>query len=203
MKRVASVGVVAITSLGLFAAACTKPRPTEPSSTTTSTVAPQAPPAVENTRVVPISGTLADGTGAVQGTYTIREFIEQGGALAAVGTFSGTVTDAAGQVKTGSQELTVPVTATAEPAAAAPGEVAAAAVDCPILHLNLAPLNLNLLGLVVDLDRVLLDIVARPGAGALLGNLLCAVTGLLDGAGLITQIVALLNQILAVLNPTP
>ena len=43
------------------------------------------------------------------------------------------------------------------------------------------PLDLDLLGLQVHLDRVVLDIVAQTGAGNLLGNLLCAVTGLLDG----------------------
>jgi hypothetical protein len=38
------------------------------------------------------------------------------------------------------------------------------------------------------------------GAGNLLGNLLCAVAGLLDGGGAVTQIVSLLNQILAILG---
>ena len=47
----------------------------------------------------------------------------------------------------------------------------------------LGPLDLNLLGLEVHLDPVVLDIVAQPGPGNLLGNLLCAVAGLLDGAG--------------------
>ena len=49
------------------------------------------------------------------------------------------------------------------------------------LHLELGPLDLDLLGLVVHLDPVHLDITAVPGAGNLLGNLLCAVAGLLDG----------------------
>ena len=49
----------------------------------------------------------------------------------------------------------------------------------------------------------MLDIIAATGAGNLLGNLLCAITGLLDGgplAGLLGQLNALLNQILDVLN---
>jgi hypothetical protein len=74
---------------------------------------------------------------------------------------------------------------------------------CNILHLVLGPLDLNLLGLVVHLNQVVLDITAVPGAGNLLGNLLCAVAGLLDGtplAGLLGQIAGLLNQILAALN---
>jgi hypothetical protein len=44
----------------------------------------------------------------------------------------------------------------------------------------LGPLHLDLLGLVVDLDEVHLNLYAVPGAGNLLGNLLCALVGLLD-----------------------
>lgn len=39
-----------------------------------------------------------------------------------------------------------------------------------------------------------------PGAGNLLGNLLCAVVNLLNGAGALAQIANLLNQILALLG---
>jgi hypothetical protein len=45
-----------------------------------------------------------------------------------------------------------------------------------------------------------LDVVAVSGAGNLLGNLLCAVAGLLDGVGVLGQVSDLLNQILAVLK---
>ena len=55
---------------------------------------------------------------------------------------------------------------------------------CPILHLDLGPLDLNLLGLHVHLNEVVLDITAIPGPGNLLGNLLCAVAALLDGVDL-------------------
>jgi hypothetical protein len=55
---------------------------------------------------------------------------------------------------------------------------------CPILHLELGPLDLDLLGIQVHLDRVVLDITAVPGPGNLLGNLLCAIAGLLDGVDL-------------------
>jgi len=74
---------------------------------------------------------------------------------------------------------------------------------CQILNLVLGPLHLDLLGLVIDLNRVVLNIVAQSGAGNLLGNLLCAVAGLLDGtslSGLSTQLAALLNALLAILN---
>ncbi|HEY3056925.1 MAG TPA: hypothetical protein VGK31_13450 [Thermoanaerobaculia bacterium] len=71
---------------------------------------------------------------------------------------------------------------------------------CPILHLDLGPLSLNLLGLQVNLSEVVLDITAQSGAGNLLGNLLCAITHLLDGAGALADIANLLNQILQVLS---
>ena len=71
---------------------------------------------------------------------------------------------------------------------------------CDILHLNLGPLHLDLLGLVIDLDEIVLDIVAVPGAGNLLGNLLCAVAGLLDGGFDLGLISDLLNAILAILE---
>ncbi|MFZ1412535.1 MAG: hypothetical protein WAS07_13870 [Micropruina sp.] len=67
---------------------------------------------------------------------------------------------------------------------------------CTILDLDLGPLHLDVLGLVVDLDEVHLDITAVPGAGNLLGNLLCAVAGLLDRDGPLTGISALLNRLL-------
>jgi hypothetical protein len=56
--------------------------------------------------------------------------------------------------------------------------------SCPILHLDLGPLDLNLLGLHVHLNEVILDVTAEPGPGNLLGNLLCAIAGLLDGVDL-------------------
>jgi hypothetical protein len=67
---------------------------------------------------------------------------------------------------------------------------------CTILDLDLGPLHLDLLGLVVDLNEVQLDITAVPGAGNLLGNLLCAVAGLLDRDGPLQGIGALLNRLL-------
>jgi hypothetical protein len=67
---------------------------------------------------------------------------------------------------------------------------------CEILHLDIGPVFLDLLGLQVDLSRIVLDISAQPGVGNLLGNLLCSVAGLLDNP---TRLARLLNQILAIL----
>jgi hypothetical protein len=67
---------------------------------------------------------------------------------------------------------------------------------CQVLHLDLGPLNLNLLGLQINLSEIVLDITAQAGAGNLLGNLLCAVTNLLNNPNALAQ---LLNNILAAL----
>ncbi len=69
--------------------------------------------------------------------------------------------------------FTAPLTLTASPNAADP--------TCPILHLMLGPIHLNLLGLKVDTSKICLDITAQHGPGNLLGNLLCDVANLLNG----------------------
>jgi len=61
---------------------------------------------------------------------------------------------------------------------------------------------LNLLGLAIHLNQIVLTITAVPGAGNLLGNLLCAVANLLNGGSLSTllsNLANLLNQIIAAL----
>lgn len=138
---------------------------------------------------IPIVGS---GTGAgFNGTFTLRRFVRNplGPGVAAVGTLTGILTT--GSVTTAIvRNLTIPVLVTQQ------APVVAQAL-CPILHLDLAPLALDLLGLQVDLSRVVLDIGAEPGPGNLLGNLLCTVTGLLDAPGLLAR---LLNQILGLLG---
>jgi hypothetical protein len=57
--------------------------------------------------------------------------------------------------------LTVPVTA-----------VASQAPTCNVLELTLGPLNVNLLGLFIDLNKVHLTITANP-TGGVLGSLFC------------------------------
>ena len=58
---------------------------------------------------------------------------------------------------------------------------------CPILDLALGPINLDLLGLVVETSPICLNITAFQGGG-LLGDLLCAVGNLLNGGLTIGQI---------------
>jgi hypothetical protein len=58
---------------------------------------------------------------------------------------------------------------------------------CPILDLALGPINLDLLGLVVETSPICLEITAIPGGG-LLGDLLCGVANLLNGGLNLDQI---------------
>ena len=154
---------------------------------------------------VPISGTATAADNTVQtlsGTFTIQRFARAQGQIVAVGTLVGTLTStdpgtSVTSVRTVVTQLSMPLQRSGNTATAA--DVTALAT-CDILHLVLGPLDLNLLGLVVHLDQVVLDITAVTGAGNLLGNLLCAITGLLDGSGSLANLVSLLNTLLALLG---
>ena len=157
-------------------------------------IAPAAPaatqePAASSTSALttPVTGTITDAIGGtVSGVLSITGFDVQNGQLVAVGTLTATLTDLAGNViGTVTQTVTIPVAATG---------------SCPILHLELGPLDLNLLGLMVHLDRVVLDITAQSGPGNLLGNLLCAVAHLLDSNAPLGSLAGLLNRILRLLG---
>jgi hypothetical protein len=137
-----------------------------------------------------LSGTFTDAAGTVY-SYTACATLKSvnaadGGTatLRVVGTVTNTAT---GAVTTFTQNVTAPVTATG---------------TCTILDLTIGPIDLNLLGLVVHTDTIHLEITAQQGPGNLLGNLLCAIAGLLDGSGgsLTNQIANLINQVLAILS---
>jgi hypothetical protein len=150
------------------------------------------PAAAAGTVTAPVTGTFsnADGTGTFTGNFSPTSFSVVNGALMATGQLTGKMVDANGtQLGTVSKTVTTTVDTNA----------ANAPLACNVLNLVLGPLNLNLLGLVVTLNQIHLNITAVPGAGALLGNLLCDVAGLLNGGGALTAIATLLNEILALL----
>ena len=144
--------------------------------------------------------------GVVSGTFTPKRFkVSDAGVLKAVGRLDATLTRGDGKVVgEASRKVTIPVASIEGTSVAPTARVAARAASCDVLNLVLGPLDLNLLGLEVHLKKVVLDIVAVTGAGNLLGNLLCAVAGLLDGTGglgaLLPQISQILNSILAILR---
>jgi hypothetical protein len=168
---------------------------------------------------VPVSGVVrpeANPTisSALAGTFTITRFVRSGDDVVAVGTllasFIDPATNAARTIVTAAS-FTVDRQASGGEAVAAVaipeaddvpvrGPAVAAQPACDILNLVLGPLDLNLLGLRIQLNQVELDITAVPGAGNLLGNLLCAIAGLLDPPGPLAQLVALLNQLLGLLG---
>jgi hypothetical protein len=138
--------------------------------------AANAKPQTSATLTEAVTGTVAGVPST--GTLTIFEFTNQGGDLLAMGTLTlGEIVDEAVSLLVG-----------------------AATGTCEILELVLGPLDLDLLGLVVHLDQVVLTIDAEAGPGNLLGNLLCAIAGLLDGGGPLGAIAGLLNNLLRALG---
>jgi hypothetical protein len=147
------------------------------------------------TQVVPVTGTSKSGK-QFRGTYAIDRFRSSKGDLFAVGTLRGRL----GQRRVAARKVTMP--ALLSPGAAA-AQVPPIPNACEILDLVLGPINLNLLGLVVRTNRINVRIDAVPGPGNLLGNLLCAITGLLDPQTTSArQLAPALNAILALIPRT-
>jgi hypothetical protein len=144
-----------------------------------------------------ISGRTKSGK-RVTGYFTPMSVSKHDGHLRMRGLVTGVVHKASGKSRTFSAVRTFRVKSLngTRPGAQAPATAAAAAGSCRILHLVLAPLHLNLLGLKVHLARVLLNVAAQSGAGQLLGNLLCAVAHLLDNGGTLSQLLNKLSSIL-------
>ncbi len=137
--------------------------------------------------------------GRVRGTFEPDRFLVRGGKAYANGVLHATLRRGNGDlVGSVNRRITIPVRSGNNNAATAVSQ----RVQCNVLNLVLGPLDLNLLGLEVHLNRVVLNIVAVTGANRLLGNLLCAVTGLLDGTGLLNELrlANVLNRILAILR---
>jgi hypothetical protein len=149
---------------------------------------------------IPVSGVVPGTNQTFAGTMDIVGFRQGTDALGnpavvAVGVLNGM----AGNTAVTNQMISWPV-ALPDARAAAVGTQA----TCDILNLVLGPLHLDLLGLVVDLNQVVLNITAQSGAGNLLGNLLCAVVNLLNGPGALLDAIAnlatALNNLVTLLN---
>ena len=148
---------------------------------TTTAFVPVADAAV----TVPV---VSSGLNTFTGTFTIQKFavatIDNVQKIVAIGTLTGVLNGQNVVIR----NVQIPITGI---------DVTGNNDACEILHLELGPIDLNLLGLVVHLDKVVLDITAQPGPGNLLGNLLCAIAGLLDNINInLQQLVGLLNNVL-------
>ena len=149
-----------------------------------------------------VVGTAA-GDRAVSGEFVPMSFSRKNGKLFVRGLVQGVIHNDNGSTRTfGVMRKMRVEKINGVPAGRAGSARAASAATCDVLRLVLGPLHLDLLGLQVDLNRVVLNIVAQTGAGNLLGNLVCAVAGLLDGGlnGLLGRIARLLNRILGQLG---
>lgn len=145
-------------------------------------VAQNQAPAPASRISIPVSG--AGGGAVFTGTFQLQRFATNAaGELVANGLLTGVVTTAAGATSSIVRTVSLPAAVTQ--------------ATCDILHLDLGPLDLNILGLQINLSEIVLDITAQSGAGNLLGNLLCAVANLLNNP---SGLADLLNRILGALG---
>ena len=157
-----------------------------PASAATARAATTAPVAQAGGIAVPINVTR--GPLNFVGTLNVTGFAAQAGQLVALGTVTGTLTNTVTGVST-------VVTRTFRTVV---GIIGTPQATCDILHLELGPIDLNLLGLIVHVDKIVIDIDADPGGG-LLGQLLCGIARALDPLNLNT-LARLLTQLLGLLG---
>jgi hypothetical protein len=114
---------------------------------------------------VPVAGTTSGG-GTFTGTLEITGFAVENGTVVAVGSISGTLTDASG------------TTVVSDVATVAPLQQAQQA-GCTLFSISIGPIDVNVAGLVVvHIEPIAVDVRLE----GLLGTLLCAILGGLGGA---------------------
>ena len=134
-----------------------------------------------------VAGPLTSKSGAVvanfAGTFSVTafDFNDAAGPISLTGILDGTATffDTATESVSFVNHL-VTTTATLKNGAGISGSssiyhLAAASSSIPLL--SLGPLDLYPLGLVADLNEIVLDLTVQTGSNSLLGTLLCALTG--------------------------
>lgn len=143
------------------------------------------------TKRIAVTGTAKNGK-KFKGTYTIDRFVSRNGKVFAVGTLKGRLKHR----NVTRHDVRIPVTGFA-----GQGGAMSAQAACPVLTLTLGPLDLNLLGLRVQLNQVNLRITAIPSTlpgGGLLGDLLCGIANLLNPSQVTgSNLAAVLNSLLA------
>jgi len=127
----------------------------------------------------PQTAAAENAAGTLDVQFAVNKFVVRNKQLVAVGNVIGTFSSAEG-TKVVRKPFASPVRRISKGTVRQTQGVARTARICDVLNLNLAPLRLSLLGLIVELDRVVLTIKADSNGG-LLGGLLC---GLAGGSGL-------------------
>jgi hypothetical protein len=108
-------------------------------------------------------------TGLVQVNFVINRFVRQGRRIVAQGAVISRYRSEGTAPVITSKPFTARV-ATKRPAFSSTARI------CDVLTLNLGPLHLELLGLIIDLNRVVLTLKADSNGG-LLGSLFCSLAG--------------------------
>jgi len=172
-------------------------------SASNGTATPGSTKNVPALKTIPIHGVAKNGK-RFSGHYSIQRYVARGNKAYAVGTLKGTLANR----HVTRYNVMMPATLSAPPATSS-AKVRKAAVACTVLNLQLGPIDLNLLGLRVQLFGgtnpatplpVSLLITAVPGNGNLLGNLLCGITGSLNQPGVLSQLNSNLSQLTATLT---
>jgi hypothetical protein len=183
--------LIAGLALTLTAVACSDKGPTDANTVGdngTATAAPTAPArAVHQDLIFPASQLMPGGVWTLTSIQVTHFAYDATNKLTvdAILTFSNGTTTTTETIHNAPATLT--------------GTGAPTAATCQILTLDIGAIHLDLLGLVVDLAPVHLNITAQSGSGNLLGNLLCALTHLLDQNPLATALQGLIDQINAII----
>lgn len=149
------------------------------------------PTTVTSLKSIPVTGKANNGK-SFTGHFNVSQFVARNGKAYALGTLTGKI----GNRTVKQSNVAIPVSM-----GTASGPLSAhAAATCQILNLVLGPLHLNLLGLHVDLNQVVLNITGQTGAGQLLGNLLCGIANLLNPGLPAGQLAGLLNIVEQIVN---
>ena len=126
---------------------------------------------------------MASTNGTMDVNFTVQRFVKVKNGLKAVGEAVATYTPSAGQVTTVTKRFSAKVLVGRS--------FMNAQRTCPVLLLQLDQLSLVLLGLHVDLDKVVLTITANS-KGGVLGSLFCSLAHsrvkLLHAAGALTKV---------------
>src|SRR6266852_2019585 len=134
---------------------------------------------------LPVNGTFKGGDFA--GTASINRFEQRGNDIVAIGFVSGTLTRNTKAIGTAiAGEVTWPVTVRSGGTAGALRTAAVAAqATCPVVHIALGPVDVNLLGADVSLSAVTLDVVGEQGTP--LGDLVCAISSLIGNVAAVVN----------------
>ena len=159
-----------------------------------------AGPAAAQTSGTPLTKTVkltgkATGGKKFNGTYTIQRFATKGGKVYAVGKVKGRLKGK----RVTKRNVFAPVSIARQGAQASqvpPPPIPPSPNACQILRLDVGPIFLDLLGLRVRTLPINALIEGVRGPGNLLGNLLCAITGILDPQAATPATPSVLSQVL-------